>query len=243
MGALTTALLAFHIAAGSVAFLAAPVAMYARKGGPWHRRAGQAYLWGMAAALGAALPISILRPNPFLFAVALFSGYLVFSGYRALFRKRPDRGQGPAAADRWIAALAAATGAAMAAWALAGPLLGAGIETPAGGRGLAPVLLVFGLILSGFALKDLIAFARPFDAARGRHGWFFDHLTRMLAASIATYTAVAVVNLTALPPIARWLAPTVIGAAGIAWVTVKYRRRFARGAKPAEVATIKIGAE
>ena len=178
MDGLTTALLVLHIAAGSVAFLAAPVAMAARKGGKWHRRAGRAYAWGMAAALSAAVPISILRPNPFLFAVALFSGYLVYSGYRALYRKRPDRGQGPAAADRAIAGLAAAVGAAMVAWALAGLVTG--------GVKLAPVLLVFGGILSGFGARDLIVFRQRFDPARDRQRWFFDHLTRMLAASIAT---------------------------------------------------------
>ncbi len=231
----TTALLILHIAAGSVAFLAAPLAMYARKGGAWHRRAGRAYAWGMAVALSVAIPISILRPNPFLFAVALFSGYLVYSGYRALYRKRPDRGQGPAASDTAIAGAAAAIGAAMIAWALAG--------IAAGGVKLAPVLLVFGFILGGFGARDLVVFRRTFDPARDRQRWFFDHLTRMLAASIATYTAVAVVNLTMLPQLFVWLTPTVIGGAGIAWVTAKYKRRFAKGAKPSDVATVRIGVE
>ena len=235
MNTTITALLVLHIAAGSVAFLAAPLAMYVRKGGPWHRRAGQAFVWGMAVALSAVIPLSILRPNPFLFAVALFSGYLVYSGYRALYRKRPDRGHGPTTGDTAIAGLAAALGVAMIAWALVG------IWT--GGMKLAPVLLVFGFILGGFSARDLIVFRRKFDPALDRQRWFFDHLTRMLAASIATYTAVAVVNLTMLPPLVVGLMPTVIGGAGIAWVTAKYKRRFAKGAKASDVATIRIGAE
>ena len=227
-------LLSLHIAAGSVAFVAAPAAMYARKGGPWHRRAGKAYLWGMAVALSAAVPLSILRPNPFLFCVALFSGYLVFSGYRALYRKRPDRGLGPTAADKAVAGFAAAVGIAMLGWAATGP--------SQNNLSLAPMLAVFGIIGGGFGARDLAVFLRPFDPARDRLRWFFDHLTRMLAASIATYTAVAVVNLTMAPALMRWLLPTAIGTAGIAWVTRKYKARFAGGAKPSDVATIKIGA-
>lgn len=228
------ALMALHMAAGGVAFLAAPVAMAAAKGGLWHRRAGQAYVWGMAGALGAAVPISLLRPNPFLFAVALFSGYLVYSGYRALYRKRPDRGMGPRAADKTVAAFAAAVALAMIGWASTRPRHN--------GLDLAPMLLTFGVIGGGFAARDLWVFARPFDPARDRRRWFFDHLTRMLAASIATYTAVAVVNLTMAPALMRWLLPTAIGTAGIVWVTARYRRLFAGGKKPRDVAKIRIGA-
>ncbi|MGQ0676434.1 MAG: hypothetical protein ACT4N4_10180 [Rhodospirillales bacterium] len=62
-----------------------------------------------------------------------------------------------------------------------------------------------------------------------------------MEASIATYTAVAVVNLTMAPPLARWLLPTAIGTAGIAWVTRKYRLLFAQGKKARDVATVRIG--
>lgn len=234
MDILIKSLLALHIAAGSVAFVAAPVAMYARKGGKWHRRAGQAFLWGMAVALTVVVPLSILRPNPFLFFVALFSGYLVYSGYRALYRKRPDRGMGPTSMDKAVAALSAAVGLGMIGWALTGPRIN--------GLDVAPMLVAFGIIGGGFGARDLAVFLRPFDPARDRMRWFFDHLTRMLAGSIATYTAVAVVNLTMAPTLMRWLLPTAIGGTGIAWVTAKYKRRFAGGAKPSDVATIKIGA-
>jgi hypothetical protein len=53
------------------------------------------------------------------------------------------------------------------------------------------------------------------------------HLRRMLAAYIATVSAFSVVNFSFLPPVVRWLWPTVIGTAGIALWKRYYRRRFA----------------
>ena len=46
-----------------------------------------------------------------------------------------------------------------------------------------------------------------------------------------------------LPALFAWLTPTMIGGLGIAWATAKYRRRFARGTKPSDVATIRIGVD
>ena len=83
-------LLPVHILAGGIALVVAPGAMITVKGGLWHRRWGKTVLpppcsWSPPPASA----MSLLRPNLFLFMVAVFSFYLVFSGYRVLHRKGP----------------------------------------------------------------------------------------------------------------------------------------------------------
>ncbi len=82
-----------HIAAGFTAFFVAPVAMVVRKGGPTHRSWGKLYFWAMTVATITALVVAAYRPNIFFLLIAIFSFYLSFTGYRILYRKRPDKGQ------------------------------------------------------------------------------------------------------------------------------------------------------
>src|SRR3954469_13527313 len=97
----TKMMLIVHIAAGMTAFFIAPGALFTVKGGLWHRRWGKIYFWAMAVvALTAILMATIgVRPNQFLAAVAVFSFYNAFSGYRVLRRKRPAKGEGPRPMD------------------------------------------------------------------------------------------------------------------------------------------------
>ena len=52
-------------------------------------------------------------------------------------------------------------------------------------------------------------------------------MTRMLAAYITTVSAFSAVNFMFLPPVVRWLWPTVIGTIGITIWVRHYRKRFA----------------
>jgi hypothetical protein len=63
--------------------------------------------------------------------------------------------------------------------------------------------------------------------------WWYSHMTRMLAAYIATVTAFSVVNFEFLPRVVRWLWATVAGTVGIVIWTRYYRRKFSdNGAAP-----------
>ena len=53
-------------------------------------------------------------------------------------------------------------------------------------------------------------------------------MRNMLAGYLATVSAFSVVNLTFLPPVVRWLWPTVIGTTGILLWSRYYRRKFAQ---------------
>jgi hypothetical protein len=92
-------LLAFHIAAGATALIAAVGALGTLKGGRWHVRAGRMFVVAMLVVFLTAVPMTLLRPNLFLFLVAVFSVYLVLTGW---LRAR-NRSGVPTAAE-WVAA-------------------------------------------------------------------------------------------------------------------------------------------
>jgi hypothetical protein len=203
-----------HVAAGVVALLAGAGAIGTEKGGTWHVRAGKTYVLAMAVVVVTAFPLSALEADYFLFAIAVFSGYLVFTGYRVLSRKRPVPGE--AATVDWAAHLVMVTfGVAM---------LGLGAVDILAGDGLGWALSSFGAIGLVLAVREIRSILAPDDDPRA---WFFKHIVFMGAGYIATVTAAVTVNLTMVPPLARWLGPTLVGTPLILLTTTRYRRRFA----------------
>src|SRR2546430_7876027 len=85
-------LLGVHIAAGTVSFVMAPVALATAKGGRAHRRWGKVYFWAMAVVAATALVLSLYRPILFLALVAVFSFYNSFAAYRVLGQKGTVQG-------------------------------------------------------------------------------------------------------------------------------------------------------
>ena len=207
------ALLFLHILAGVLALAAAGAALGAAKGGRLHRRAGGAYAAAMAAVGLSALVLALARPSPFLFAVGVFSLFLVFTGWRAA-TVRDGR---PRPVDHAGGAVMAASGLAMLGWG------GWGLATGAGAQPV--ILLVFGAIGLSMAAADLRAWRRGPIAGKDR---IARHLGRMLGGVIATVTAAGVVNLGFLPDLLVWLGPTVLITPVIAWWTA----RVTRGAAP-----------
>jgi hypothetical protein len=203
--------LSIHILFGSVALFVAPAAMLTRKGGLWHRRWGKIFFWSITGVAVTAVVMSLIRSGLFFLLVALFSFYLAFTGYRVLYRKTPQQ---HATAGDWIAALA------MLAGSVALLAYGAYLMVTSS---FGMVALVFGALGLLFAIRDLSEFRHhPAD----KRAWWYAHMTRMLAAYIATLTAFSVVNFRFLPPITRWLWPTIVGTAGIIVWRRYYRRKF-----------------
>lgn len=204
--------LAIHIVAGFVALFAAPVAMVTLKGALWHRRAGKAYFWAMAVVAVSALALVFLRPNPFLLLVAVFSFYLAFVGYRALYRKKGQRGT----ALDWLASgLTLHCGLA---------LIALGVWQPAGLFSGTPITsIVFGGLAAALSVRDMWGYVHSPSDPRA---WLYAHLQGMLGAYIATLTAFSAVNFGFLPPAVRWLWPTVIGTIAISLWTGYYKRKY-----------------
>ena len=198
-----------HIAGGTVALVAGVGALITKKGGFRHRGAGKVFLVSMGVVVGTVVILLPLDPTPLraiLTLVAIFSGYLAFSGYRALSRKRP-----------------AQTGH-LVDWTAAGSVILAclglgvwGISWVLDGRSFGIVMLVFGGIGIAFGTMDI----RLFQTSKSEE-WMVNHLQRMIGAFIATVSAVSAVNLTPVMGVAAWLWPTAVGVPLIYYWSKKY---------------------
>jgi hypothetical protein len=211
MSSVFSVVLLIHIIFGGIALFVAPCAMLTRKGGLWHRRWGKTYFWSMAVVALTAVLMSMMRSGLFFLLVALFSFYLALSGYRVLHHKTPQQRAGTA--DWFAAALMLVGGVVLAGYG-AYLMLTSNFGT---------VAIVFGIIGILLAAADIHNFVRP---PKDKRAWWYTHMTRMLAAYVATVTAFSVVNFQFLPVIARWLWATVIGTLGIVMWTRYYRKKF-----------------
>jgi hypothetical protein len=203
---LKTILLILHIAGGSVALVAIPVALGAAKTRGAHTFAGMAFVVGMGLAMLSAFPLAWLVGSPFLAGVGIFSSFLVVSGWRWL--RRPGFGTSVA----WGRGLA--WGMLLAAM----PLVGVGVSQFVAGDPLGIVLVVFAAIGGALAVEDLLALR---TARVGKSRRTVLNLGRMLGAAIATVTAVLVVNVSLEPAWLVWLAPTLVGTPAIAVWSVR----------------------
>jgi len=198
-----------HIAAGTVAVLAGAGALVASKGGRRHRQAGKLFVGAMGVVVATTFVLLAVDPTAFriiLALVAVFSGYLAFSGYRVLSRKRST---GTAQSVDW----AAASGVVVACLGLG--LWG--LDWALDGRSFGLVMVVFGGIGVAFGAVDVRGFR-----SGGSEEWVVSHLQRMVAAFIATVSAVSAVNLTPVLGIGAWLWPTVVGTPLIYYYSKRY---------------------
>lgn len=201
-------LLITHVAAGCIALLVGLIPMFAQKGNRLHKRAGLIFVYCMitvaitAGSLCALQAFKMMRL--FLAGIAVFSFYLTMTGWRATKQKMT----GPTVADRGLTYVTLAVSAAM---------IGFGIYLlMINGMSFLPIVFTFFGVLTGvFAQKDARQFRRPTE----KMSWFFQHLTRMGGAYIATFTAALVTNLgRMLPPAAPewivtacWITPSIVG--------------------------------
>lgn len=210
-------LLWIHVLAGTVALVMAPGALLTVKGGRAHRRWGKIYFWAMAVVAATALAVGLWRSLFFLVLVAVFSFYAALSGYRVLYRKRPELGQHATALDWLAAALTLAASGALVVLGILQP-------TPAWRR-ISIVAVVFGLLGLILALRDAWAFVKP---PADRNAWWYHHMGNMMGSYIAAVTAFSVVNFVFLPTTVKWLWPTVLGTPLIVIWVIYYKIRFRR---------------
>jgi uncharacterized membrane protein len=207
-------ILFLHILAGVAALAAAGISVGSAKGGWLHRRSGNIYTLAMLVVGVSALVLAVVHPNPFLFAVGIFSLYLVFTGWRAAM-VRDGR---PRGLDHTGGAVMALAGIGMLGWGAQGLL---------GGDGAQPViLLAFGSIGLTLALSDWRDWARGPVSGKAR---IARHLGRTLGGTIATITAAGVVNLGFLPDLLVWLGPTALITPVIFWWSARVTRGAVHG--------------
>ena len=186
-------LVIIHAALGGIALLAGSFAAFYRKGGKNHILAGRIFAVAMFSSAAMAVVLTLIEPNPFLLGIALFTAYMVASGFnwimRTDFEKKLHR-----------ARIVGAIGIGFVVF------MG---YTAYSEQNLSIVLLVFAVILSIMSAADLFQSPSHRQTA-ARHGG------RMGGAFVAAVTAFLVVNVDFLPPLLVWLAPTVAGGPLIA---------------------------
>ena len=202
-----TVLLYIHIFAGSTALLAAVIPVVTKKGGKNHVRAGRVYALAMTVIFVTALPLAILD-DIFLLIIAFFSFYLVFAGWR--FAR--NSGRKPHWVDWAGVTILAITGLAMWMYGAVIGLSGDSMWIP---------LAVFGTIAVALSLADTQYHRNWSESSNQR---IQRHLTNMLAGTIATVTAVAVVNVDLEPAWITWIVPTVLITPLIVWWNVRLTR-------------------
>jgi hypothetical protein len=187
-------LLALHIVAGNLALLAAAGAVIAPKGGRAHAWIGRAFTIGMTVIFLTAVPMTFIRPNLFLFLIALFNGYLALTGWmRAVNRS------GVPTPVEWIAAgVMALTAVGMG---------GRGIFMVTAGDTMGIVLLVFTLIGGVLSISDLSGLRAHRFRGKDR---IASHLTRMLGGTTGALTAFLVTNVRFEPAFVVWIFPSVV---------------------------------
>ncbi len=213
---------AIHIGAGITGFFVAPIAMFTQKGGKQHRRWGKIYYWAMIVTTVLSIFLAAANSNAFLFGIGVFSFQMTFQGRRVLLRKRPDRGQLPTPIDWIISVLSFLAGVSL-------------IVNGVWNQHLLAV--IFGAIFTVVMAADLRKLFRP---PLEKAAWFFGHIRGMTVSYITALTAFSVSNLNFLPLLVRWLWPTIIIVPILSIVIAKYKRKFARGAEPKDVAQIEL---
>ena len=206
---LSAFLLTVHIGAGSVALLTALVAVVTAKGQRVHILSGRIYAAGMALVFLTAVPLAALGADIFLLLIAFFSFYLVFAGWRFARNRR-----GVAHPVDWTATgIMALTGLGMAGYA---------VVLANSGSSQWVTMSVFAAIAVALGVADGLYHRLRRAGGRRRIG---RHLTNMLAGTIATVTAVLVVNVETNPPWIAWLLPTLLITPLIVWWNIRVARQ------------------
>ena len=173
-------LLYIHIVAGFVSLGTAYLLLFLKKGDKRHKKFGMYYVYGMSTIFVTAIPLSMMGlVQPFLFAVAIFSFYFAFAGYRQAKVRTGAR----ESVDKALTLLMFIAGVMLLLFAT--DVLEMGFFGQF--EGLRTVALIFGFACLVITVYDLNRF-RKTDKPN-----FYDrttiHLNFMLAGTIAATTA------------------------------------------------------
>jgi hypothetical protein len=203
-----------HATFGGTALLSGFVALATPKGTRLHKQGGIIFYYTMLAAALLAIIISMM-PNHvsyFLFAIGIFSSYMILTGKRILKLKNMYLGVKPKSTEYILPYTMLVAGMVMIVY-------GAYLKLNNKNAGI--VLIVFGAIGLSMAIGDIRLYRKqPTD----KRFWLYKHITKMTGGYIAATTAFVVVN-QFLPGLWAWLTPTVIGTIYITYHQARFRRK------------------
>jgi len=203
MSPLYKILLGFHAAGGFVALVVGIIAYISIKGGKYHKLSGKIYFSGMMLVIVTAISMNAIKPNKFLFYIALFTLYQVYGGIRSVKNKNLQ----PKALDILL----------FFGGILISLLM---IYTKQ------IVLIVFGGLFISILYQDFRIYSiikRKIEVPKKQ--WLLRHIGLMSGSYIATSTAFLTVNFRELELFwIPWLLPSMIGVPLI----IYYQRRVSK---------------
>ena len=202
-----------HAVSGGIALVSGILAIITKKGGKQHILSGKVYFWSMLSVIVSGLIVGMYRGNVFLQTIAVFSFYMAFTGKRVLRYKKEAK---PELIDWAFNILSMLVGFSMLALAVK-ELIRIGFA------GVAPMLVVFGGLLTWMTLQDLVAMRKK-KSEKG--AWLLTHISRMGGSFIATSTAFLLVNIRFEPSWIMWLLPTVIGTPLLISTSKKWKKKM-----------------
>lgn len=204
----TQILIYFHAGLGGIALLAGLIALSTTKGSPVHKKTGRAFFYTMLASALLAVLIACLpgHKSPFLFAIGIFSIYLLVGGFLSLRFKQKELN---IVFDKIVSWTMIVAGVGMITYPL---LLEGAINI---------VLMVFGMVGLIFAVRDLRFYQNQENL---RKIWLRFHLVKMTSGYIAAVTAFVVVN-NVFPSFYGWFIPGIIGTVFITYWVNKVKKK------------------
>ncbi|MDZ4758319.1 MAG: hypothetical protein SGJ10_09290 [Bacteroidota bacterium] len=209
--------LIFHIICGAIALLTGFIAIVANKGGSLHMKTGKIFYWAMYAVGVSSFVLALMKFNPFLLSIGIFSLYMVISGYRALFYYRLVEKYKPTMKDKLPVYIGLVTALFMVIY----PIYMIVVYQIEG----IFILIIFGSILLFNVYNDLNTFRKNPVIFPYYRKWIIKHIGMMMGTYIATTTAFLVNVATFNPPWVLWLGPTLVGSFLIAYFTKKWKNK------------------
>lgn len=196
-------LLFIHVFTGTTGLLTGLTAMLVKKGPNTHAQSGRFFSISMGICAITALIMCLLKFNPFLLSIAVFTLYMLQAGLRSmeLFRKK-DLSR-PAMRDYVPIFIG---------FPLVSYMIGYPLNRYFSGEGtLANILLFFGIIMLGLLFQDIRLIRNAQAWKPGNQQWLRRHIGMMGGTYIAAFTAFAVNNVHFGPIWIYWILPSVLG--------------------------------
>ena len=190
--------LILHIVAGTTGLITGPISMLVQKGSRVHILSGLIFYYAMIIVSTSSFVLASLHNIPFLFAVGVFTAYLTLTGRR--FMTQMQRGK-PNQTGNYEIVIAVLTGIA-------------GLYFLSYGIYLLVHQYIFGLVFLGFSVGITLFLLTDYKHIVLKNVsklfWLSQHISRMMGAMIASFTAFAVVNSTGRLSLLAWFGPTVV---------------------------------
>jgi len=208
-------LIVVHVACGTVGLISGTIAAAVAKGKKLHNGSGMVFFYAMVCTGLSAIVISCL-PNHhslFLMAVGGFTLHMVLTGYRMIWLKRHQlRSDKLRATNDWLLLFF-------------GLGFGLFLVVMAGSTAITTKQL-FALVPGVFGLICLVFVGADAKLISGKeiikNKWLSNHISRMIGALVASYTAFLVVNVHIQQNWILWLLPSAVGGIVI-W---RFRRKY-----------------